>query len=521
MFALLASLALAGETCQSPAATAAFERGFAAQQAMRVQEALAAYGECLSAEPNCVPCLWESGWSRWTVADWAGVVADWEKVVAIEPNHAGAAEWLPKARERAASPVDLAALRVPIGTTSTDDGSIRLRLVARFPNYDPNPTDPADHHDPDIFSPKSARFHPDGSRVYVNSLEAFKTVIYDPRTLERKGLVEHRFDADDAPLFYGQTTVFDYPYQSSPPDGDPNHFAGKPVESCFSHGGRWLWVPYYRRSWDSGATSPSAVAIVDTRTDQIVRVMPTGPIPKYVVASPDDRWLAVTHWGDNTLGVVDISSGDPASFRYVERLVVEQILPQEELIGTDRDATCGWCLRGTVFTPDSKVLLVARMGGGGVAGFEVGSWRYLGTIDGEPPTPRHLVISPDGRWLYLSSNRAGKVSRLPVATAVELLRGAGGGRVTTDAWESVEVGGGARTLEVSPDGRWLFVASNRRSEVVVAEAETLRVAARVRTDPYTVGLDVSPDGRQVWTTSQGHGDGGGNSVCVYEVSVEP
>jgi len=58
--------------------------------------------------------------------------------------------------------------------------------------------------------------------------------------------------------------------------------------------------------------------------------------------------------------------------------------------------------------------------------------------------------------------------------------------------------------------------------VVVVDASTMEVVSRVRADSYTVGLDVSPDGRQVWTTSQGRGNKGGNSVCVFEVrTTEP
>jgi hypothetical protein len=45
------------------------------------------------------------------------------------------------------------------------------------------------------------------------------------------------------------------------------------------------------------------------------------------------------------------------------------------------------------------------------------------------------------------------------------------------------------------------------------------VISKVRVDSYTVGLGVSPDGKQVWTTSQGKSGKGGNSVCVYDVQV--
>lgn len=521
---LLASSAFANEdaTCASDAATAAYREGFAAQRGHDAENALAAYARCIELDPGCIPCHYENGWSHWSRSEWKQTVASWERVLAIDPGHASTKEWLPQARANLAgsgAPRSATGLRVPLNITSKPaDAPVTLELVARFQNYDWDTAAP-DNHDPDIYSPKSARFLSDGSKVYVNSLEGLKTVVYDPRGDQptKVRAIRHEFGADDAGLFQGLTSVFDYPYYKRSPSGDPNQFAGKPVESALSHGDKYLWVPYYRRDFDYGAGSPSAVAIIDTATDTIVRVLPTGPIPKYVAISPDNRWAAIAHWGDNTVALVDISSGDPARFTYRdERLVVERVLSQKGLSG-DRDSSCGFCLRGTTFTPDSKTLLVARMGGGGIAGFDVESGRYLGSVMGMAETPRHLVIQGD--TLFFSSNRSGYVTRVPYAELVTTLREAKGERVERSDWDAVFVGGGARTLEVSPDGRWLFVAVNAGAEVAVVDAKAMAVVSRIRADSYTVGLAVSPDGRQVWTTSQGRSGKGGNSVCVYAVTV--
>ncbi len=249
--------------------------------------------------------------------------------------------------------------------------------------------------------------------------------------------------------------------------------------------------------------------------------MPTGPIPKYVAISPNNQWAAIAHWGDNTLGVIDISSGDPTQFTYLpNRLVVEHVLSQKGLAGRNRDSSssCGFCLRGTVFTPDSKTLLVSRMGKGGLAAFDVDTWSYLGTLTGEKPTPRHLVISPNGEWLYMSSNYSGYVSKARLSDLVTAFRSANRKRVPFKDWESVYVGTGARTIELNGDGSLLFTAVNHSAEVVVIDPDSMKILTRVRTDAYAVGLDVSPDGSQVWVTSQGRKDeGGGNSVCVFSV----
>jgi DNA-binding beta-propeller fold protein YncE len=506
--------------CSVPEATTAFQSGFQAQKALDTTTALTEYKACIQADPNCVACLYEIGWTHWTRSEWDAVIATWEKVKTIEPTHGAALTWLPQAIERRDGVKPQASkswVHVPMGT-SAEGGGIRLSLVARFQNYNSAPKGTGDNHDAWIYSPKSARFLEDGSKVYINSLEGYQTVVYDPKTLQRTGRIQHRFNASDAPLFQGENTVFGYKYNRRSSSGDPNRFQGKPVESALSHNSRYLWVPYYRRDFDSGATSPSAVSIIDTQTDQIVRMLPTGPIPKYVAISPDNKWAAITHWGDNTLGVVDISSGDPSQFIYrEERLVVEYVLAQKGLAGSNRDSSCGFCLRGTVFTPDGKTLLVSRMGGGGLAAFDVATWAYLGTITGEKPTPRHLVISPDGEWLYMSSNQSGYVSKARLSEVVTALRNANGKRKAFAHWQSVYVGRGARTIELTADGSLLFAAVNNSAEVVVIDPATLTILTRIRTDGYAVGLDVAPDGSQVWVTSQGRKGKGGNSVCVFLV----
>ena len=373
---------------------------------------------------------------------------------------------------------------------------------------------PGDLYDGGVRSPKSAAFSPDGRKLYINALEGGQTLVYAFPSLKRLAAITHAFDTGDAALFQRETTVFDYPFFNGR-EGNRNVFAGKPVEMAFSHGGRYLWVPYYRRSYDPNASSPSAMAIIDTRSDRIVRVMPTGPLPKYIAVSPDSTVAVVTHWGDNTLGAIDIRGDDPAQFRYVGHWTVEYRMPVEGLEG-NRDSNCGFCLRGTVFTPDGKTVLVARMGGGGLAGFEASTGRYLGTLLDFVPNPRHILISPDGRTLYASGNQSGAIGRYDLSAMLRALAGAGGKRIVGPGGETLAVGRGARTIALSPDGRTLYAAINNESRLVKVDLAGWRVVDRAAVDPFTVGLAVSPDGRTIVTTSQGRsGQGGGNSVGLY------
>ena len=293
---------------------------------------------------------------------------------------------------------------------------------------------------------------------------------------------------------------------------------GKPVESAFSHNGRYLWVPYYRRTYDINAQDPSAVAVIDTETDEIVRLMETGPLPKMIAASPDGRTIAISHWGNNTVGLIDISSQKPEDWHHKACLVVDYVLPlnYSTTVPVDRDNKSGYALRGTVFTPDSRYLLVGCMGGGGgIAVIDLKDNRYMGRVLGMMANVRHIIIS--GGYLYLSINAAGYVQRIPLDTFIAKAKELTGTTIRLSGWEQCKVGQGARTIEASPSGRYIFAACNIVSQLYVVSTATMQPIASITVDSYPVGLDVSEDGRYVFVTSQGRSGKGGNAVNIFEV----
>ena len=132
--------------------------------------------------------------------------------------------------------------------------------------------------------------------------------------------------------------------------------------------------------------------MIDTRTDSIIKVFETGPLPKMVATTHSGKYLAVTHWGDNTVGILDISSPNPDDWHYVKCVVVDYQLKLNLSMTTkvDRDCNSGYLLRGTVFTPDDHYMLIACMGGGGgIAVIDMQKMQYVGRLDGcvECPTP--------------------------------------------------------------------------------------------------------------------------------------
>lgn len=394
---------------------------------------------------------------------------------------------------------------------SLSAGRVKVKLFSKRQRYGGD----AETRDMDIVSPKSVNVHPSGKKFYVNSLEGASTVVYSLPDLRKLAVIPHKFTAADAALWAPESGLFKFRHYSK----DLNTFTGKPVESEFSHGGRYLWVPYYRRSYDINAQDPSAVAIIDTRTDKIVRIMEAGVLPKMIALSPDGRTMAVTHWGDNTVGLIDVASDNPADWKYTSLIAVGRQLFHNFSLTTsvDRDSNTGEALRGTVFTPDGRYLLVGCMSGGGIAVIDVAARKYLGKITGMMGNLRHLVIAAD--MLYLSINASGYVQRILVAEIMKAIaRLDGSGNTSLSGWQSCKVASGARTLEVSPDGAYIFVACNSGSRLCVVDS-TMKLVGEMSADSFPVGLDLSPDGKWLITTSQGRkGSGGGNCVDIFTLS---
>ena len=182
----------------------------------------------------------------------------------------------------------------------------------------------------------------------------------------------------------------------------------------------------------------------------------------------------------------------------------------------NRDVNSGYCLRGTVFTPDDHYLLVGCMGGSsGIAVIDMEQQKYLGRISGMRSNTRHLIIQ-DG-WLYLSCNADGIVQRIKLDRFLGALSEMKGKIASVSGWEECAVFKGARTIVASPNGRYVFAACNSDSRLCIVDTRTMKMVGFAEVDSYPVGLDISPDGTILITTSQGRNNQGGNAVDIFQV----
>lgn len=228
----------------------------------------------------------------------------------------------------------------------------------------------------------------------------------------------------------------------------------EPVEAAFSPDGRWAWVSLY---------NSARVVIVDTDSGTLAGEVGTGSIPKEVAVSPDGAWVYVANWDSNTVTVIDASA----------RKRVKDI----PVYATPR---------GMCFTPKGDRAYVCIMGGDTLAEVDVSGGH---TVVRQIPcgqNPRHVVLSPDGRTLYVSNNLPGTV------TVVN--REAG----TISA--TIKVGRAARTMDITPDGRYLFVCNYEDGTVGCVDLEARREIFTYPT-PKPIGLCVDARGERLFVSN--------------------
>ena len=107
---------------------------------------------------------------------------------------------------------------------------------------------------------------------------------------------------------------------------------------------------------------------------------------------------------------------------------------------------------------------------------------------GEYSKPHGLVVSRDGRRLWVTCEGSQAVLELDAASGAVL-----------SAWKTAQET--SHMIVPSADERKLFIANIRSGSATVIERATGRVTT-VPTAPGTEGIDLRPDGREVWVTNR-------------------
>ncbi|MBP7865058.1 MAG: beta-propeller fold lactonase family protein [Acidobacteria bacterium] len=331
---------------------------------------------------------------------------------------------------------------------------------------------------------KAVRISPDGSRVYSVNLEEMNVFEFDRRTrrlLRRIDFTPHPGRGYD----YQKKVAID-------------SFEEKPVECCFSHRGRILWLSLHNGAgvvaWDLVNTETAVpgrpfkeVTLTDAVTGNKRKArllfIPTGKTPKVLVASRDGRWLFVSNWHSHSLTVVDIASADPSGWA-VTRTLTGFATP-----------------RGMEVSPDNRLLYVAEMGSDRIKVLDLPSGKLLRTIR-TGVNPRHLTVW--GKVMYVSLNLGARLLKLDLATEQVLA--------------SVRTAASPRTVAVSNDGRVVFAVCYTTCVLQAFAGSDLSFLGEWPAQKGTVAVDTWQEGGvlEAWVGNYAAG-----SLIVYRFGALP
>jgi YVTN family beta-propeller protein len=246
---------------------------------------------------------------------------------------------------------------------------------------------------------------------------------------------------------------------------------GGPVEAAFTPDGKYEYVSNYSM-YGPGFGHPghdtcapgnhydrSFLYRIDLTTLRIDQAIQVGSVPKYLVVSPDGKYVLVSNWCSYTLSVVSTASG-------------KQI----------RELSIGAYPRGIAVNPSSTTAYVAVMGSNTIAKVSLGDFHVSHVYVGS--NPRHIVIDPAGRYLYVTLNAAGKVVKFDLR-ADRVVR-------------TVSTGHDPRSMTIAPDGRSLYVVNYESNTVSKLRASDMTVLQTVDTPTHPIGTTFDTRTGDVW-----------------------
>ena len=230
--------------------------------------------------------------------------------------------------------------------------------------------------------------------------------------------------------------------------------AGPIVESALAPDGKTLFISSFSRS---------SVMYLDLESKKVTHEVKTGTNPKILVASPDGKSVFTANWSMNSVTQVDVASASVV-----------------------RTLDVGKAPRGMAMTKGGK-LFVANFFGESMDIFEGDDLAKRHRIK-TCKCPRHLVLSPDEKTLYMSCLNTNQVQAMDVATEAIV--------------HQATVGESPKSVDVSRDGRYLWTAdygTTRSISVVDTASWTSKVLPIAGMDRGS-GVAIAPDGEHALVT---------------------
>jgi DNA-binding beta-propeller fold protein YncE len=226
-----------------------------------------------------------------------------------------------------------------------------------------------------------------------------------------------------------------------------------------------------------------SISFIDLTTGVEVARVPVGPIiPHEVDVSPDGRLALAGEYGPNS---------EPGRHIIVMDVANATVLGRIDLGPNSRPHT-------VLFLPDGRRAVATMQDSDQLALVDLETMTVVRTYQTGGREGHMVRLSPDGSRAYVTSR--GAEGTLSVIFLVD----------DSDP-VVIETGPGAEGLDVSADGREVWVANRQGESITVIDTESLEVVATLDSRPYAGRVEMGPNGYAVVP----NGGGGGEPVPQY------
>lgn len=328
---------------------------------------------------------------------------------------------------------------------------------------------------------KSVLFNSAGTKLYAMNLEGMSVYEFDQAS--RKVVREFKFKP---------TRGTGWDYVKSQPIAS---FQEKPVEACFSHADKILWVslhnaggivPVRLDTLHGNAAKPGGgqkikpITVIypgTAKRDSFhVPLIETGKTPKVIARSADSKYLLVSNWHSYTISVLEMDETRSPYGRIIATVPVSDIP------------------RGIAVDDKNKKSFVAIMGGSSLAVINNETWK-TDTVLPVLHSPRHIVMDTSGH-LFVSYNSIGTIACIDAGSGKQLF--------------SAKTHAQPRTIVLSKNHKFIFVTcyTSDLVDVYKINADNFEKVASLPCEGHPVGVDIYEDDTKLeaWVCSYKKGE---------------
>ncbi len=254
----------------------------------------------------------------------------------------------------------------------------------------------------------------------------------------------------------------------------------------------------------------ATLVMVDGKTLEIIAKIPTGDFPHEVITSADGKTAYVANYGaqqpNNSLSIIDlvnrkevkrvdlgglwrphgiVEADGKIYFTSEMSRTVGRYNPEKGAVdwvmGTGQSAT-----HMLIITPDRSKIFTANIASDTVTAINIGGNASPNNITqiAVGKQPEAIDISPDGKELWVGQNGDGAVSVIDIAT--------------NKVKETFKVGKVPIRLKFTPDGNRVLISDATAGEFVVVDVKTRKEIKRVSVGGTPVGIQIQPDGKRAF-----------------------